>query len=138
MADITVTPANVKLGSTSTTYKRVQYGETVAQGKSVYLKASDNKWWLADSNALESAGSGGVGIAITPGVADEYQIIATGGLVNCGATLVPGMAYFVSNTAGGIIPAGDLSSTEYTTYLGAATSAALLNMQPHASGGLTT
>jgi hypothetical protein len=137
MADITVTAASVKLGSTSTTYKRVQYGETITQGQSVYLKASDNKWWKADANALESAGSGGVGIAITPGVADEYQIIATGGLVNCGATLVAGMAYFVSNTAGGIMPAGDLSSTEYTTYLGSATSAALLNMQPHASGGLT-
>lgn len=137
MADLSITAANVALGSSSTTYRRVQYGETVTQGQSVYLKAADNKWWKADANATESAGSGGVGVAITPGSTDGYGIVATEGLVNLGATLTAGAPYFVSSTAGGICPAADLSSTEYTTYLGAATSASLINLKPHASGGLT-
>ena len=138
MADITVTAASVQIGGAGATKSEVTAGEAITQGQSVYLKASDNKWWKADSNALETAGSGGVGVALTKaGAADDKFLVQTKGSMNLGATLVPGMAYFVSNTAGGIIPAGDLSSTEYTTYLGSATSASLINLQPHASGGLT-
>lgn len=137
MADLVQTAANVAIGAATTTTKLVPAGEAITQGNSVYLK-SDDKWWKADSNAAESAGSAGVGVAMTKaGAAADYFIVALKGPVNVGATLTPGMAYFVSNTAGGIIPAADLSSTEYSTYLGVATTAALLNLQPHASGGLT-
>ena len=137
MADISVTAANVQLTTLQATRKEVTYGESVTQGQAVYLKASDSKWWRADSNAAESAGSGGIGIALTKGAADDKGLIITEGYMNLGATLVAGQPYFVSSGAGGICPAADLSSTEYTTYLGAATSASIINLKPHASGGLT-
>lgn len=137
MADITVTAGSVALAAgTTATRKNVTWGESVTQGRSVYLK-SEGKWWKADSNATESAGSAGVGVALTKGSADDPGIVITGGTMNLGATLTAGQPYFVSSTAGGICPAGDLSSTEYTTYLGTATSASLINLGPHASGGLT-
>lgn len=137
MADITVTAGNVALAAGgNATRKNVTYGEAVTQGQSVYLK-SDGKWWKADSNATESAGSAGVGVALTKGSAEDPGIVITGGYMNLGATLTVGAPYFVSSAAGGICPAGDLSSTEYTTYLGSAISASVINLGPHYSGGLT-
>jgi hypothetical protein len=76
-------------------------------------------------------------VALTKGSADEPGIVITGGSMNLGAALAAGQPYFVSSNAGGICPAADLSSTEYTTYLGSATSASVINLGPHASGGLT-
>jgi hypothetical protein len=138
MADISVTAVNVALatGGSNATRKNVTYGEAVTQGQSVYLK-SDGKWWKADSNATESAGSAGVGVALTKGSADDPGIVITGGLMNLGATLTAGAPYFVSSAAGGICPAADLSSTEYTTYLGSAISSSIINLGPHYSGGQT-
>jgi hypothetical protein len=138
MADISVTAADVALTTgTTATRKNVTYGEAVTQGQSVYLN-TDGKWWKADANAALSAGSAGVGVSLTKGgAADEPGIVVTGGPMKIGATLTPGAPYFVSSNAGGICPAGDLSSTEYTTYLGSAISTSVINLGPHASGGLT-
>jgi hypothetical protein len=137
LADLTVTAGNVALAAgVAATRKNVTYGEAITQGQSVYLK-TDGKWWRADANATESAGSAGVGVALTKGSTDEPGIVITGGSMNLGATLTAGQPYFVSSNAGGICPATDLSSTEYTTYLGSATSASVINLGPHASGGLT-
>lgn len=93
---------------------------------------------MADANATESAGSAGLGVSLTKGAANDPGIVVTGGSMNLGATLTAGQPYFVSSAAGGICPAGDLSSTEYTSYLGSATSASIINLGPHASGGLTS
>jgi len=132
-----VTAGNVALAAgTTATRKNVTWGETVTQGQSVYLK-SDGKWWKADANATESAGSAGLGVALTKGSADDPGIVVTGGSMNLGATLTAGAPYFVSSTAGGICPAADLSTTEYTSYLGSATSTSVINLGPHYSGGLT-
>lgn len=137
MADLSVTAGNVALAAgTTATRKNVTWGETVTQGQSVYLK-SDGKWWKADANATESAGSAGLGVALTKGSADDPGIVVTGGSMNLGATLTAGQPYFVSSTAGGICPASDLSSTEYTSYLGSATSSSVINLGPHYSGGAT-
>lgn len=134
---MSITPGNVALAAgTTATRKNVTWGETVTQGQSVYLK-SYGKWWKADANATESAGSAGLGVALTKGSADDPGIVVTGGSMNLGATLTAGQPYFVSSTAGGICPAADLSSTEYTSYLGSATSSSVINLGPHASGGLT-
>jgi hypothetical protein len=76
-------------------------------------------------------------VALTKGSADDPGIVVTGGSMNLGATLTAGAPYFVSSNAGGICPAADLSTTEYTSYLGSATSTSVINLGPHYSGGLT-
>ena len=133
MADISITAANVGLTDDSgVAYRRVQYGETVTQGKSLYLKAADGKYWLADADALATAAC--VGIAITPGAADEYGIMVEEGPLDLGATLTVGATYVVSTTAGGIAPIADLGSGDFTTILGVAVTSGKLDLKIYQSG----
>jgi len=132
MADLTQTAANVAISGSATPTKRVQFGESVTQGNSVYLKASDGKYWKSDANlSLEAAGS--KGIVLTPASSDGYGLIAVPSdiegtsLVNLGATLAVGTPYGVSATAGAICPIADISATQYPTIIGFATTTAVLD-----------
>jgi hypothetical protein len=49
MADITITAANVKAGSSATRVQLVQAGEAITQGQPTYL-ASDGKYYQTDAN----------------------------------------------------------------------------------------
>lgn len=134
MADISITAASVKPGASTTTLQRVQYGATITQGQAVYPDDTDsNKYKLADADVAASALAGG--IAITPGVANDYGFVATLGPVNMGATLAVGQTYVVSTTAGGVCPLSDLASGDYVRILGQATTTALLDLFP--CGGST-
>ena len=133
MADLSQTAANVKQGSLNSPTRRVQYGETITQGQPLYL-ATDGKWYRADANdGVAKAVVGG--IALTPGVADDGGTIAIpsstpgASLVNLGATLAVGTAYAVSATVGGIAPIGDITSAQFVSIIGIATTTALLDFQ---------
>lgn len=132
MADVTVTAANVKPVGTSRTVQTVLLGETVTQGQPLYLKAADSKYWKADADTLAEAAA--AGIAITPGVADDYAIMLTAGTINMGGTLAVGQVYVVSTNAGGVAPYSDLGSGDYVTILGVATTTAILNVDLNATG----
>jgi hypothetical protein len=133
MSDISITAANVKLGAQTTPTKVAQYGEAVTQGQPVY-KFTDGKHYRCDAND-GVAKAVCAGIALTPGSTDDYGLIAlpssTPGrsLVNLGATLTVGTVYAVSATVGGIAPQADLTSGQFITTLGIATTAALLDFQ---------
>ena len=132
MADVTVTAANVKPVGTSRTVQKVLLGETVTQGQPLYLKAADSKYWKADADTLAEAAA--AGIAITPGVADDYAIMLTAGTINMGGTLAVGQVYVVSVNAGGVAPYSDLGSGDYVTILGVATTTAILNVDINVTG----
>ena len=132
MADISVTAANVGLAENGVGTRQVQVGETVTQGEPLYLKTSDNKYWLADADVAASAVV--AGIALTPAAADGYVVMATSGAVDVGGTLTVGETYIVSATAGGIAPIGDLSSSDYLSILGVATATDTLDINLYISG----
>ena len=73
----------------------VVYGATVAVGDSVYKDTADNDEWKladADSSAI-TAGSGGIGVAMTAGVDGGYGIVATGGsIILVGTTMAVDLA----------------------------------------------
>jgi hypothetical protein len=98
------------------------------------LVYSTDKYVLADANA-SAVLAAGEGIAITPGVNNGYGLMATGGsIILVGATLAVGKTYVVSDTAGGIMPIDDLSSGDYSTILGTASTATQLDLNIRASG----
>ena len=137
MADLSQTAANVKQGSLTSPTRRVQYGDTITQGQPLYL-ATDGKWYRCDANdGIAKAVVGG--IALTPGVADDGGTIALpsstpgASLVNLGATLAVGEVYGVSAAVGAIAPIGDITSTQFVSVIGIATTAALLDFQPSIS-----
>ena len=132
MANISQTAANVKAGSSTTRAQLVQGGEAITQGQPVYL-ASDGKYYQTDANdtAVKAQAKG---IALSPCGIDGYFLMAVDGLVDLGGTLAVGQVYCVSATKGAIAPYGDLTTNDYVTILGIATTTALLDINLVVSG----
>lgn len=135
MANLSQTPANVKIMAASAARVRVvQGGEAITQGMPVYQAGGDNKWYQADANA-SAAAAAATAIALTPCGIDGYFVIAeTGTTVDLGATLTVGTTYVVSATKGAIAPIADLTTGDYTTILGTATAAGSLPLNISSSG----
>lgn len=132
MADLSQTAANVAMGGSTTKITRVIAGEAITQGNAVYLKTSDSKYYKTDADVL--ATSLAAGIALTPASTDGYFVMATEGLVNLGATLTVGLEYYCSTNAGAICPIGDLTTGDFPTRLGFATSASLIDLKIFSAG----
>jgi len=125
MADLTQTPANVGLKAQISKNLLLvgQFGETVANGQPVYLKAADGKYWLATPDTAAEAAC--VGISLTGGAADDWGILALpGASVDLGATLVVAEVYAIGSTDGKIAPEADLTTTgKFPCILGYASAA---------------
>lgn len=132
MADLTITAASVIAGSGASKSLGTA-GATVTAGKAVYLDASDSKYKLADSNGSAALRSP-VGIALNGASDGQPLVVLTYGPVTIGATMTAGVAYYLSDTPGGICPVADVGSGEYPTILGIATSTTVLNVNIQQSG----
>jgi hypothetical protein len=107
-------------------------GATVSIGQT--LVYSTDKYVLADANA-SSALAAAEGIAFNPSVNNGNVVMIVGGsIILVGATLTVGKTYVVSDTAGGIMPIDDLSSGDYSTILGTASTTTQLDLNIRASG----
>lgn len=132
-ADLSITAANVKAAGSDAEILRVKFGETVTQGQAVYRKEADGEYYKADADLGTAPEAVVEGVAITPGVADDYGYVVTSGPVTIGAALTVGEIYVLSGTAGGICPEADLATGDRVTILGVATSASVLSVHPFAS-----
>jgi hypothetical protein len=132
MADLSQTAANVKPGENITPRMR-QAGEAITQGMPYYVSTTDSKAYQTDAN--DGAAKAEVrGIALTGAALDGYFVAQESGLINLGATLAVGTVYVVSATKGAICPIADITSGQYVSPLGVATTTSLLNLKPDPSG----
>jgi hypothetical protein len=116
----------------TTIFRNVLCGATVSIGQT--LVYSTDKYVLADANA-SAVLAAAEGIAFNPSVNNGYVVIIVGGsIILVGATLSVGKTYVVSDTAGGIMPIDDLSSGDYSTILGTASTTTQLDLNIRASG----
>lgn len=127
MADLVVTAANVVAGSGSSRSTGTA-GEAIAAGKAVYLDPTTHKWQLADSNSATVAARKAGGIALNGAALNQPLVVVTDGDVTIGATLTPGVAYYLSDTPGGICPVADVGAGEYVCLLGLARSTTVLGL----------
>lgn len=133
MAAVSITPASVTQGAGAlVTYNKL-FGETITAGQAVYLKESDDRWWLAqcDGTAAEVAARG---VALNGGAAGQPAAVQTGGTLNIGGTVAAGIQYAVGRTAGSIVPASDLASTDKVTFLGYGTSTSAITVSIQQTG----
>jgi len=130
MADLVQTVANVRM-QTNTLRRSETAGEAISAGMPVYRKSSDNKWYQTIDTSATTALAGG--IALTNASTDDLIDIALSGDLNVGATLTLAEIYVVS-AAGKIAPVGDLTSGDFVTILGVASSTSILELQINASG----
>lgn len=132
-ADLSITAANVVAGSGSQVVQGTA-GATVTAGQAVYLDTSAGMWKLADDNSGTAAARSPGGIALNGAATGQPLSVLKSGHVTIGATLTAGVAYYLSDTPGGICPVADLAAGEYPTILGIATSTTVLDVKIHESG----
>lgn len=123
MADLSITAANVRKGGNALTRMGVA-GGAITAGQVVLPSPSTGKFVLADADAANLKGAGGIALN---GAADGQPLeVQYGGDITIGATLTPGTAYYLSPTAGGIAPLADVASGDDVILLGIAKSASVL------------
>lgn len=134
MADLTITAANVLPGSNAAIDRGHVAGAAVTAGQTVYLDPTVGKWLLADSNSATAAARTPKGIALNGAALNQPLAVQTGGDITAGATLVAGVAYYQSDTPGGICPVADVGTGEYVSLLGLAKSTTVLGLDIESSG----
>ena len=115
MANLSITAANLR--PLSATTQSVLSGAAIAIGNVVYIDDTDSKAKLSDANVVAAAKVLGVAIAATSAT-DQKTLIATGGEITLGATLVAGTNYYLSATAGSICPEADLTTGDRKIRIG--------------------
>ena len=134
MVDLTVTATSVAPGGNSTVVNGTA-GATITAGQVLYLDSSDGRLKLADANSATAAIRSPYGVALNGAASGQPVAVLTKGLVTIGATMTAGVAYYLSNTAGGICPVADVTGTgTYPTIIGIATSTTVLDVRLHESG----
>jgi len=131
MVDIVITAANVVAGAGALPEHGVA-GASITAGQQVYLDSATSKYLLADSNSSTPAARTPRGFALNGAANNQPLAVHKKGPLTIGGTLVPGVAYYLSDTPGGLCPVADVGSGEYSCLVGIATSATVLevNIQP--------
>jgi hypothetical protein len=133
MAALTITAASVVAGSNAIVENGTA-GDTITAGQVVYLDTATGRYELADCNSATLAVRQARGIALN-GAADGQPLrILKSGDITIGATMTVGAAYYLSGTAGAIIPVADLATSDYVVFLGIAKTAAILGVDIQYSG----
>jgi hypothetical protein len=133
MADLTITAANVLKGTGAITETLIA-GATITAGQTVYKDASDsNKAKLYDADGAAALRSF-YGIALNGASSGQPVTVLTDGPITIGATVAVGVAYYGSDTPGGICPFADLEAGDYPTIIGIGISATQIKIRPIAAG----
>ena len=123
MADITITPANVKLASTAgdkPSIDKVIAGETLTHVMPVY-RSNDGKYYKCDASDPDKLAC--EFITLGAAAADEWVTVISAGDFKPGATLVANTTYVVSAASPGrVCPQADLAVTNGIVILGTARS----------------
>ncbi|SHE68501.1 hypothetical protein SAMN02745157_0708 [Kaistia soli DSM 19436] len=125
MTDLSITPANVIAGSDSAYFTGLA-GEVVAAGKAVYLDPTTKRVMLGDSNSATAEAREADGIALNGAAPGQPIVVHKSGDLTLGAVLSIGVAYYLSDTPGGICPVADVGAGEYVCLLGIAKSTSVL------------
>lgn len=133
MTDIVITATSVVAGSNATTEHRTA-GETITAGQVVYIAAATGLVMKADSNSASAEARQPIGIALNGGAIYQPIVVQTSGSLTIGATMTAGIAYYLSDTPGGICPVADVGSGEYPCVVGIATSTTVLKIGFQYSG----
>lgn len=133
MVDISITATAVVPGTNSIRDSGTA-GETIAAGKAVYRSSSTKLWMLADSNSATAEVRTATGIALNGASANQPIDVHKEGDLTMNAVLTANVAYFLSDTPGGLCPIADVGSGEYLCQIGIAKSTTVLAVRIQATG----
>lgn len=120
MADIVITATAVKAVANARLFSGVA-GETIAAGKTLAVDPATGKYVLADSNHASAWRRQVKAIALCGASLDQPLFVHKSGLLDLGtAVLTLGVAYYQSDTPGGICPFADVGTGENVVLIGLA------------------
>lgn len=131
--DLSVTAASVVAGSNAQVEHGIA-GATITAGQVVYRDSTTGKYLKADNNGASAEIRTPRGIALNGASDNQPLAIARSGNLTIGATLTAGVAYYLSDTAGGICPLADVGAGEYVVLLGLASSTSVLAVNVQYTG----
>jgi hypothetical protein len=133
MADLTITPANVK-ASAKAVRKTGTAGATITAGQVLYLDSATNKLKLADANGTGDQLSV-AGIALN-GASDGQPLnyVESDPALIIGAAVLAGVNYCLSDTPGGICTDDDKIAGDTMINLGPGTTTTTINLAPSKGG----
>jgi hypothetical protein len=132
MPDLTITAANVVPGADAVRESGTA-GEGITAGRLVYFDVTTLTYRLADANGAAALRVPN-GVALNTAGVGQPLGVQTSGDITIGATLTPGLAYYLSDTPGGICPVGDIGTGEFACFVGIAKSASVLSVRIVPSG----
>jgi len=133
MAAISITPANVVAGANATRDAGTA-GEAITAGQTVYLSSTTNRWMLADTNSPTAEARVAKGIALNGAAVNQPVAVHKEGDLTIGAILVKGVGYYLGGAPGSIVPVADLTTGDYTCFLGIAKSTSVLAVKIQSAG----
>lgn len=133
MADLSITTTAVLAAADAVTENGTA-GATITAGQVLYKDSSDGLWKLADNNSATAAVRTPQGIALNGAASGQPVRVLKSGNLTLNAVLTAGVAYYLSDTAGGICPVADLATGEYPSVIGIATSTTVLKVNITTSG----
>jgi len=126
MSDISITATSVVQGGNAVVDHGIA-GVAVTAGQTVYKDAATGKYKLADCNLAGAYPA--TGIALNGAAANQHVAVQQSGDITVGGTLTAGSPYYLSATAGGIMPAADLTTGDNVVLLGLAKSTSVLSLK---------
>jgi hypothetical protein len=133
MTALSITAASVIAGS-GAVLEHGTAGATVTAGQPVYVDDTTGKYLLADTNSATAAARKARGIALHASLNGQPLTIQKAGKVAIGATVVPGVVYYLGGAAGAIVPVADLTTGDYPCTIGQASSATELVLNFNSTG----
>jgi hypothetical protein len=127
VVDLVITANNVSPG-TNASKETLITKEVVLAGQGLAQDPSDKKIGLWDSNGVAWKRVP-MGIALNGAQINQTVSVHKEGRVNIGAVVVPGTAYFMSDTPGGICPMADVGTGENSALIGIATATTQLSVK---------
>lgn len=128
MADLSITANNVSPGTNSSKETLIAE-EVITAGQGVAKDTSTGKIGLWDSNSVTAWKKAPYGIALNGAQINQPVSVHKEGRINIGAVVSVGVAYFMSDTPGGICPMADVGSGENSALVGIATSTTQLSIK---------
>jgi hypothetical protein len=132
MPDLTITAANVVPGADAVRESGTA-GEAITAGRLVCFDPTTLTYRLADSNGVAALRVPN-GIALNTASTGQPLGVQTGGDLALGAVMTAGVAYYLSDTPGGICPVADLTTGESPCVVGIAKSTSVLSVRILPSG----
>jgi len=133
MAAISITATSVVAGSNAVRDSGIA-GEAVTAGQTIYINSTTNRVMLADTNSATAEARVAKGVALNGAAAEQPVTYIKEGDLTVNAVLTKGVGYYLGGAGGAIVPVADLTTGDYTCFLGIAKSTTVLAIKIQSAG----